>query len=79
MLSYNQFLESVKKRDEDVIHNVLNSSDAEQLLRVHKKLYRKDYPGTSKSELISKIKVNNYGHLYGIMQKVDAERKKAGV
>lgn len=70
MKKENVELDEVLKDDEQTVHKMLNSHSAENLLKAHKKLYGKEYPGTSKSELVSKIKskVRNYKHAYELMK-----------
>ena len=55
--------------DEQIILRMLNSQPAEKLLKTYKKLYKREYPGTSKSELVAKIKskVRNYKQAYELI------------
>ncbi len=54
--------------DFEVTQTSLRTDKAEGLLAIHLKLYGREYPGISKSELIGKIikKLRNYTHLYEI-------------
>jgi hypothetical protein len=70
--------ESMSRDDEETLIKSLKTSDADSLLGIYKKLYRRGYMGTSKTELIEKIskKVKSYKHYYELSQKVNRENLK---